>query len=295
MLNITYFTNKADPFTLLALQSLVEAGKLQLLKYTPQQWPLSTPPDMYVFEGWLPEKLPTDAPAMYLMPQQSTATLELEPLTRPLPVTGIRVLQPQHPVLHAINAGRLAVTQTLSLPTLPLGMESLWTAQQEPLLSAGEIGGQRSIITCFSPSLSESLATLPQYPLLLGNAIYWCTAQTHLAIHWPHRPGDIISATSALEWRTWNGKRFTSAVTPVQHGKTQLEHIGAYRNDEIQGTSQLASRQETNIPLAATLATSAPTTKHTHSSAVIRWKNLLWLALVLLLLDSYLFHRRAVY
>lgn len=55
---VAWLAEKPDPFTDLALASLVEAGRLDIWKGDPQAWPLKDKPDVYVFENWVPSTWP---------------------------------------------------------------------------------------------------------------------------------------------------------------------------------------------------------------------------------------------
>ena len=96
---------------------------------------------------------------------------------RGLPYDSVRTVQPDHPVLFRASSSRIALTQTAVLD-LPASLEPLWIAGNEPVLSAGEYNGQRLVVTAFSPAQSEQLALLPSFPLILGNALYWCAEES---------------------------------------------------------------------------------------------------------------------
>jgi hypothetical protein len=289
-LTIGWVTDQPDPFTELALQSLVEAGRVEILRSSPQAWPPPVQPDVFVFEGWCPAELPADRPSLLLMP---TTPLGV-PLAKPLPLPSPRAISPDHPVLYGVNPVRLALTQVTTLPTLS-GMEPLWLAGSEPILTAGESNGQRVAMTAFSPSLSQSLAMLPQYPLLLGNALHWCAAGSTGGASPLHHTGDIVLSTRPIRWTHWNGQAFVTATDHPQHSHISLSRIGVYQADgSTAAACILGSPTETQLPLRAPpppdAATAPPPTGR------LGWTQLLlWAVLLLLLAESYLFHRRAVY
>src|SRR5262249_37893331 len=139
----------------------------------PKDWPLKDQPDVYVFENWLPKDWPKDRPALVLNPPGSAGPVHARRLEKGIPYESVRTVLPEHPVLFRVTSGRVAVTQTCVLEVKDT-LETLWMAGQEPVLAAGEADGQRLVVTAFQPAKSEQLALLSAFPLLIGNAIYWC-------------------------------------------------------------------------------------------------------------------------
>jgi hypothetical protein len=288
-----------DPFTELALASLVEAGRIELLKAAPTAWPLPDKPDVYVFDQWLPKEWVADRPALLLDPPAATKPLPLRRLAGAgLPHAGVRAAAPDHPVLFRVAAGRVALTQTL---VLELGgtLEPLWMAGGEPVLAAGERDGQRLVVAAFSPSRSEQLALLPAFPLLLGNALYWCAeGSAALAGVATQRPGDLVEEEGLRRWLEWEGRRFIETTEVLEGGVRRLSRLGAWETAEGRtGVSALVSAAVSDLPArAATPATEAASPPAATGLAATGLPQLLiWAVLGILLLESWLFHRKAVY
>jgi hypothetical protein len=295
---ITLFSDKPDPFTELALASMSEAGRLEVLKGRPEDWPPKNRPDVFVFENWLPEKLPEDRPVIALNPAKSTAPLQVRRLQEPgLPHNSIRTVAPDHPLLFRIATSRLALTQT---GVLDLGgvLEPLWMAGNEPILAAGEMNGQRLVISAFSPTRSEQLALLPAFPLLLGNALYWCTENNDsVSGMQPLHPGDLLNESGIVEWKEWTGSEFVDSSDQAANGLLPVHRIGFWKTSDRQGFSVLASASETDLPASEQAETSTAELPAIQAGAAVSdWPRLLlWSVLALLLLESFLFHRRAVF
>ncbi|MDB6116609.1 MAG: N-terminal double-transrane protein [Verrucomicrobiaceae bacterium] len=297
---VAWVTDKPDPFTELALGALVEAGRLDVMRGDPKTWPLKIKPDVYVFENWLPEAWPTDAPVVALSPNKSSGPLQAQTLSgNGLPYDSIRSLAAEHPVLYRVNTSRLSLTQTSAIDAAQV-LETLWMAGSEPVLSAGEVNGQRLVVTGFSPSKSEQLAMLPAYPLLLGNALYWCAENSEALVDLKaQRTGQLISAPGLTRWRAWDGSRFIPAADTSAGFLLELKRVGAWATSTGRmGSCVLASAKETNVRQhtpkgsAAGLEAKSPSLLATTMS----WpKVLLWSVLGLLLFESFLFHRKAVY
>jgi hypothetical protein len=184
---------------------------------------------------------------------------------------------------------------------LPASLEPLWIAGSEPVLAAGEHAGQRIVVTAFSPATSEQLALLPAFPLVLGNALYWC-AETNeaLASQRPMRTGELVPASGLVNWHAWNGIQFTDLSEQTTGGLLSLDHIGSWETaDGKTGTSILASANETNLPKRSDEAPAMPELRERAiitAASFSTWpQKLLWLLAALLLVESFLFHRKAVY
>ena len=61
---VAWFAESPDPFTELALTSMLAEERIQILKGGIKDWPMKEKPDVYVFENWLPNDWPTDRPAL---------------------------------------------------------------------------------------------------------------------------------------------------------------------------------------------------------------------------------------
>ena len=298
-LSVAWFTEKADPFTEIAMASLVESRRIEMTRHEPKAWPLKEKPDVYVFEHWLPEKdWPQDRPVIALNPRRNGGPLVARLLPgNGIPHDGVRAVLPDHAVLFRVASARVAVTQSVSL-TLPSSLETLWMAGNEPVLAAGEHAGQRLVVTAFSPSQSEQLALLPAFPLVLGNALYWCaepgTALNELRVR---HTGELLPARGLVSWHAWDGGAFTESSEESAHDLLPLRKIGAWETAEGQsGGCVLASAAETNVRAGGQTDTPVFERSVLPVNAFGTWaQRLLWVLLALLLLESFLFHRRAVY
>jgi hypothetical protein len=295
---VAWFTESPDPFVELALSSLLAEDRIQVLKGGPKDWPLKEKPDVFVFENWLPQDWPTDRPALVLNPPGSSGPIHAKRLEQGVPHESIRAVQPDHPVLYRVTSARVALTQSAVLGVGDT-LESLWMAGGEPVLAAGEAGGQRLVVTAFQPGSSEQLALLSAFPLLIGNALYWCAENAEaLASLRPHRSGDFVSAkTGMVRWRAWDGEQLVDASDEVKAGMLELRRIGVWESpDGVAGTSLLLSAHETNLTGKGGAAASGEKSVLPRWAGSGRWSMLLlWLVLAVLLVESWLFHREAVY
>ncbi len=297
---VAWFTDTPDPFVELALTSMLAEDRIQVLKGGPNDFPPKEKPDVYVFENWLPKDWPTDRPALVLNPPTSSGPIRAQKLERAVPYDVLRALQPDHPVLYRVTSGRVAVTQTTTL-SVSETLETLWMAGQEPVLAAGEANGQRIVVTAFVPGKSEQLALMSAFPLLIGNALYWCAESNDaLASLKPKRPGDLVSMESGIvKWHSWNGAGFTEVSDEAKNDWLELRRIGLFEpmNGKAQ-SSLLLSTHETDLPAKSNAALNAQVSENAMQRWAAgggMWARLIWLALGVLLLESWLFHRQAVY
>lgn len=297
---VAWISDTPDPFTGIALGSLVESGKFDILKGDAKSWPMKEKPDVYVFEHWVPDQWPTDRPVIVLNPQKSAGPLRVRMLDKTgVPHSAVRLVAPDHPVAFRISSSRIAITQTCVLESLG-SLEPIWLAGNDPVLAAGDVNGQRIVASAVSPSQSEQLALLPAYPLLLGNAIYWCAEQSDaLSELKPVRPGDWLNTTGLVKWSDWNGTRIGSSSDEAQGSLLEVQRLGVWETaDGKTGASILASAGETDVPkLAADVksASSTPTSRAFKKTTGNWPQKLIWALLAVLLVESFLFHRRALY
>jgi hypothetical protein len=281
-----------DPFTQLALASLSEDGVLQALAEDPAQFdPAREDHDVLVLDGWLPPAWPTRTPVLVMQPPGSLGPVHAAPIEGDgLPVDSLRAVDDRHPVLYGVASDRVAVTQTAVLRTGG-ALAPLWTGAMGPLLLAGEVKGQKLVVMAFAADRSERLGLTAAYPLLLGNAIYWLARDES-----NERQGDNLRTGTILEtggqplvWEKPEGTELARETGPL----AELDRPGLWRLGERRGSAALVSRRETLLPArpdgAGDDALAAEATRGDLRPL------LLWVALALLVLEAWLFHRRAVY
>jgi len=286
-----------DPYTRFALSSLQESGTFELLKGGPSAWPLSEKVDAVIFDGWLPEKWPADTPAIVVNPPDFTGPIVAKRLAAPVPYDAVRVGMEDHPVLFRVSSSRVALTQT-GLYEARGSLEPLWLAGNDPVLSAGEVGGQRVVVMGFSPGLSERLPLTASFPILMGNALFWCVNQeerggsSHL-----YRTGDLAPATGTTITWTESGAGAKRSTSPISSDVVEMDRLGFWETDTgLRGASHLLSREETDLPSRVEGESGDPAYFATSNRFAGNLKLWLLAAVALVLLaESWLFHRHAVY
>ena len=81
--NVAWFTageDQANVFTWLALKSLGSGSGIVSQAYTPDNWPLTQPADVYLFEGWVPDELPETGTVVIIDPPQAVGPVSVTPI-----------------------------------------------------------------------------------------------------------------------------------------------------------------------------------------------------------------------
>jgi hypothetical protein len=297
-LNVLWVSPDRDPFTELALTSL--GSGYDVLVGGPDRWPPPEPADIVIFDGWTPEKWPSDVPAVVINPPASFGPVRVVRLAGAGVVTDhVRATNIAHPVLYGVANDRVSVLQTAVFDVGGL-FDPLWLSMAaEPLLVAGQTRGQSLVVFGFHPGRSESLPLMASYPLLLGNAINWAAQKTlNAETGRNHRTGDLVEVPSgdAFGWFDVSQPGAPREVSDPMAGRWQeLDRIGVWRaGAEGWGAASLLSPNETRLAAVETNVAAA-------SSSAQAWLSgdltapLLWLVLVVLVVESWLFHRKAVY
>lgn len=287
-----------DPYTRLALSSLQESGSFELLKGPPSAWPLREKVDAVIFDGWLPEEWPAGLPALVIQPPASRGPLAVRPLSSPIPYDSVRVGDERHPVLFRVSSGRVALSQSAVYEAGGL-LQPLWFAGKDPVLSAGEMAGARLVVMGFSPGRSERLPLTASFPILVGNALYWCVEPQQSAISSHiHRTGELVRLSGdSLSWTSREGHASRTRRLPLTGGLVELDRIGLWETDQGQrGSAQLLSAAESDLrarPVEARDDADYFAVANPFAGKLKVW--LLGAVIGVLLLESWLFHRHAVY
>ena len=285
-----------DPFTRLALSAIQDSGRFELLKGSPEAWPLSEEVDAIIFDGWLPEEWPTAIPAIVINPPASSGPIKVERLSSPIPFNEIGVGNAEHPLLYRISTGRMALTQTVLFETANT-LESLWFAGDETILAAGEVKGQRLILMGFSPRLSERLPLTASFPLLIGNALLWCVEEASERVMLPlYASGDLVEVDgSSVNWLEARSTGLRNRELPLYSDVLVMDRPGYWETDSGQrGASFLLSASESNLPIKDPIANEVTFATNTKVTASLKnW--LLVILLIILFAEYWLLHRFAVY
>jgi len=296
-----------DPFTEIALMAIQDQGELVMWKGTPESWPLDEAVDVVIFDSWLPEEWPTDIPAVVINPPHDAGPIRARPLTGAgVPYESIRASDENHPLLFRVSSSRISLTQTV-LYQVDGSLQPLWLAGNDPVMSAGEVRGQRLVMMGFSVANSERLALTASFPILMGNALLWCAENSQAVAERvrENRTGDLIDVHSKeLTWTEWKDGQARKSRVVLDDELLELERVGLWQGaDGGQGTSYLLSQGESDVPgtLQANVASENIAAEGTAQSMArklflgdVTWL-IIAIVVALLVLENWLFHRHAVY
>lgn len=313
-----------DPFVQLALTSLGDESDIEVLHGKPDAWPPPNPAtgggqgsavDVVIFDGWLPEEWSKEVSAIVMDPPRAAGPVRAVRLeSRGLPLTAIRPTDERHPVLYGVATSRIALTQTAVLES-DGPLEPLWVGPSGPVLAAGDVRGQRIVVMAFAPGRSEHLPLMASFPLLVGNAIYWSAAAegggaagTSGAARdgLNHRTGELVACSGkTITWSVPGPVETRRSTAPLRARLIELDRVGLWRTDGgEEGSAALLSTRETLIAAAEGEVPPDRRAEKDESPAapvtagMLRGDMtplLMWAILVVLLLESWLFHRKAVY
>jgi hypothetical protein len=149
-------------------------------------------------------------------------------------------------------------------------------------------------VLAFATDRSERLGMMASYPLLLGNAIFWLSQDDEASRQGNNmRTGHVVETGGEnLVWESSDG---TALQSVGGRAVVELDRLGLWRIGEKAGSAALLSKQESLRPAnrSEDLA-SAGAADEGGLRGDLR-PLFLWLVLILLALEAWLFHRHSVY
>lgn len=121
---------------------------------------------LYIFDGVLPQQLPTDGHLLIFQPPIGNQFIKTEAA-----VSVSSINKGQSPLLQFISEIDFAVSNSNKL-TLPEWGEMIFQSPETPLVVAGEIGSQKAVIFGFDLHQSD-LPLSKEFPILMYNMIGW--------------------------------------------------------------------------------------------------------------------------
>jgi Aerotolerance regulator N-terminal/von Willebrand factor type A domain len=257
---------EGNPF----LENAIKADpsvKLDILQ--PDQWrsAMSSGFDVTVFDDVSPPNSLAAGNALFFGKSPFDVTGD------PIPVVFPEAAIPQHPLLWnvALANARFGTANRLNLGAFP-DWKSQIVAESagEPLLVALEnSGGQRNVIATWSAA-SSNLALKIDFPLFINNALHWLAGRAREEGS-SLRAGETYAQSDGVPlFLAHNG------FYPIDHGK----QLAVNTSDEVESDLRLS---QSSGPFAISMARFA---------ALQFWQWLAGLALLLILLEWWLHHRR---
>ena len=279
---------------------------VQGYRATPKDYNASYDVSAMIFYNWLPEKLPDRHLVMVnTRGQNPYVNIESGPVLRPLMNTWDRT----HPLMNYIGLENLLLDEALSVKGTEW-MEPVAHTVQSPIILAGKQGRWKHIFVAFDPKKSDFPFRLA-FPVLLSNALLWFTTEDTAALTQisPGRPvtipvpEDRRKDTNTITLVKPNGEKQTLAVVAGTATYTDTERLGVYRYQvgarEHGFGVNLASAAESNIscrPVFQEARENEPVNEE-EAPALERelWFLLNWIALAIVCVEMFLYHRRVLF
>ena len=280
---------------------------VQGYRVTPDNYSARYDVDAMIFYNWLPQDLP-DINLIFVNTHGNTPGVSISggPVLQPLMNTWDRT----HPLMNYIGLENLLLEEALSVSGADW-LEPVARTVQSPLILAGENGRQKIVFVAFDPKKSDFPFRLA-FPALLSNALLWFRSGDAARPVTQIRPGEPFKISIADDARD-QIKDVT--VTDPAGRKQRLALSGGqavYLNTAACGTYtiSLADRQ---LGFGVNLADSAESAiacreifrnaraDHTadegQSPPVERelWFLLNWIALLLICIETWLFHQKILF
>ncbi|MBS3762762.1 MAG: hypothetical protein KGZ25_05585, partial [Planctomycetes bacterium] len=313
-LRVLWLCHERRPFTEIALMTLGSEHDVEIYQGSPKSWPPdqsdnTLTPDVVLFDSWVPKNWPTDTPSVVINPPESSGPIQARSLDNTgLLLDNIRPTQQNHALLYGVSTGRLRLYQTSVLQAFgPL--QPLWVGRAGPVMLAGEMKGQRIVVMGFDPERSGDLPLTASFPLLMGNALYWCAESSPPTSDASTTPLGNLPTGSLVELKgnsiSWSvpGKPRETSSKRIQGPWIRLNRLGLFKTDAGEyGAALLLSPHETSLGKTDKQFRSkkqpddAATARNGsgHFSGELTTA-LLWAILILLVLENWLYHRHAVY
>jgi len=300
-IRVLWVTEAPDPFTRLALTTLGRDHDIEVYQCEPSSWPPTDAVDVVMLDGWLPDEWPTDLPIILISPPRSCGPVQAVPIgDGGLPVESLRTTDLRHPLLYGVASDRLSLAQTTVMEANG-SLDPLWVGPSGPILLAGEVRGQRLVVMGFAAEQSEHLPLTASYPLLIGNALYWASQGAfEEQVGQNYRTGDLIRLGGKnITWTVPSPKGAKKASLPLSSHWTELDRIGLWETDtEERGSASLLSARETRLNTLEKPDDSDQANARAVRASILRGdlsSLLLWGVMLLLVVESWLFHRHGVY
>jgi len=213
------------------LHEALKLRRVQVETMTQIPEKITTPPDLWIFDGVVPELLPPGN-VLLIGPNKATSWLPFQgkmKVNRPL-----ETVDHSHPVMRFADFQQLHVNETAHLAPMK-DMKSLLQTGSDPVILAGNIEGRRGVILSFDLHQSD-LPLRTAFPILMQNVITWLTPVQSAPIE-TGQPGGVmtIPLTPGAEDRSIllpDGNK----VELHENGTSYLfqvpEQLGLYRLEE---------------------------------------------------------------
>lgn len=308
---VVIFTDETGDF----LEGVMRADiGIQAYRLPPADYQPNLPVDACIFVNAVPGSLPRchllliNTRGNLLLPSVSDARENELRMSLNEAISGpkVRTWSRHHPVLNRVSFHNLLVERALKLPVLA-GSESIVRGEAGPLIAALERGRQKLLFVGFDPQDSD-LVFRAAFPLLVDNAVRWFVEEETRRFSPCPRPGETFSleTESAADRIQVFPAPDRPQEFPVEKGRAVLHGLdqpGLYLYQDGKRLAafgvNLASEVESATPAAEKLDVGeqpmGPAGLEGPQADRRLWPHLALLAGLLLVLESFLYHRRVAF
>jgi hypothetical protein len=286
---------KESPFLQRALQidPRVKVTQVPTAEYKP-----GGDADVTVLNGWAPPHLDDGS---YLLINAGAPEAPVE-VTGRVSVPAVVRWAARHPVMRYVDFEEVAVAEALSVALRPWG-QSLVDADTTPLLVAGRRGNVRAVYIGFALERSN-LPLRAAFPILMQNCLEWLATGQDTMANRSVRTGDAAPLPPPGPQGTLTVRGPDGSETEVRALRGAVafdatETAGVYRVSNGEGqflfVANLLSADESNLRPRREIAIGGQ--RVGSGSAVVTsnreiWRYLAVIALVILAVEWYVYHRR---
>ena len=306
------FADEKEKFLLGVMRANIgiQAYRLPIKNYRP-----NLPVDGYIFVNHLPERLPTKN--VLMINSKGSVALDgrkdgMDPdvallVGEAMDAPKVRGWNRHHPVMNRVSFKNLLLGKAFKV-TSKTEAETVARTESGPLVLTMERGGQKLIYIAFDPQDSD-LVFRTAFPLIVDNCVRWFMQDENTAYERPARPGEqktIVLESNADSIQLLMDME-NPTVVPAVDGKATLDaapKTGIYLYRDAKRLRafavNLSSEQESDISTKENLDIGEMKEEsEVVSSAGIAdrrlWPYLAFFIPFLLMIESFLYHRRIAF
>jgi Ca-activated chloride channel family protein len=254
--------------------------------------------DVTIFNGWAPDKL-ADGGSLLINASARNGPVEV---TGKAPTPTVVRWDEKHPVMRYVSFEQVAIAEALTVSPRPWG-QVLVEGGTTPLVVAGQQGKLRVVYVGFQLERSN-LPLRAAFPILVQNCLVWLATGSEAVANRSIRTGEAmqLAAPPSAEGLTVRGPDGTTYKLGTESGRVSFdatERAGVYRATSSAGqflfVANLLSAPESNVKPRSEINLGGR--RVGGGSALVTsnreiWRHLAVIALLILALEWYAYHRR---